>query len=239
MSDLKAFELGVAILSQILVLATLVGLSVRGHLATCKVFGLYLLVVLVADTAMLVDALLLKSEIFYSRLFWVSKEILLNGLKLALILELATRVFGHFPGARATARFLLYLVIGLTLVSVAVASGGLSLVFESLAGELQPRIVTGTTWLFAVIAALVLWYRLPLETMPKAILMGFVPYLIFNYLVLELWTANKWPAHGWMASLSAWAWTLLLAYWARSAWQPFREIMPGRSPVHAVQGSAG
>jgi hypothetical protein len=238
-SDLTGFELGVAILSQILVFTTLIGLFVRRHVTTCKAFGLYLLVVLAADTAMLMDALFLKSGIFYTRLFWVSKEVLLNGLTITLMLELASRVFGRFPGARATARVLMYVVLVLTLASVAWASGALSLGFESLAGELQPRIVTGTTWVFAAIAAVVVWYRLPIETMPKAILMGVVPYLIFNYLILALWTANRWPAHGWMASLDTWAWTLLLVYWARSAWQPFREIMPGRSPVPAVQGSAG
>jgi hypothetical protein len=238
-SDLRPFELGVAILSQTLVLATLAGLVLRGHLTTCRMFAFYLMAVLLSDVAMITDALILKREIFYSRLFWLSKEVLLNGLKLALILELASRVFERFPGARATARLLMYLVIALTLASVAAASGGLSLGFESLAGELQPRIVTGTTWLFAVVAALVLWYRLPVETMPKAILMGFVPYLLFNYLVLELWTANRWPAHGWLPSLGALAWTLLLAYWARSAWQPFREIMLQRRSIPAVQGSAG
>jgi hypothetical protein len=238
-SDFKPLELVVAILSQVLVLATLVGLVVRRHLPSCRVLSLFLLVVFVTDTAMLADALLWKNGTFYSRWFWVSKETLLNGLRIAIILELVTRVFGRFPGARATARVLLFVVLGLTAASVAAASGGLSLAFESLAGQLQPRIVTGTTWLFAAIAALVLFYRLPIESMSKAILLGFVPYLIFKYLVLELWTANNWPAQGWMASLDAWLWVLLLGYWARSAWQPFREIIFPPRPVPAVQGSAG
>jgi hypothetical protein len=238
-SRLTTFELGVAIVSYLLVLTTLVGLFVRRHVSTCRWFGLYLLAVLIADSAMLADALFLKSGDFYTRRFWVGKEILLNGLMISLMLELVSRVFGRFPGARATARFLMYVVFVLTLASLVWASGALSSSFESLAGELQPRIVTGTTWVFAAIAALVLWYRLPIETMPKAILLGVVPYLLFNYLILTLWTANRWPTQGWMASLDSCAWTLLLAYWARSAWQPFREIILPRSPVPAVQGSAG
>lgn len=76
--------------------------------------------------------------------------------------------------------------------------------------------------------------------MQKAILIGFVPYLIFLYLVLELRTANRWPEHGWIASLDSWAYLLVVGYWARSAWQPFREIiMGGRRPEPVVQGSPG
>ena len=32
--------------------------------------------------------------------------------------------------------------------------------------------------------------------MAKAILIGFVPYLLLSYLVLELRTANRWPDSG-------------------------------------------
>ena len=66
-----------------------------------------------------------------------------------------------------------------------------------------------------------------------------MPYLIYFYMFLELQTANLWPKGGWLASLNTWVWPLLLGYWARSAWQPFREIMPKGRPVPAIQGSAG
>jgi hypothetical protein len=76
--------------------------------------------------------------------------------------------------------------------------------------------------------------------MSKAILIGFVPYLLFSFLVLELRTANRWPREGWMYSLDTWAWILLLGYWARSAWQPFREIvLPGRQRATPVTVQAG
>lgn len=240
MSDLKLFELASALLSGTLVLATLIGLVARRHLAVCRVFGLYLLTVFVSDLLMLLDATVLKSGIFYSRVFWLNKEILLNALKFGVALELAYRVFASFPGARATAQFLLLLLLGTTLMSVASASGWSAVAPESLAGSLQPRIVTGTTWMFALIAALVLWYRLPIKSMPKAILIGFVPFLLFSYLALELVKANNWPKQGWLASLANWAFLVLLGYWARSSWQPFQEIIPaGRQPVPVVQGQAG
>ena len=241
MSDLKPFELGMVILSESLVLLTLIGLIVRRHVNTCWAFTFYLLVVFATDSLMLADS-------FYTMEFWLYKELPLLALKFAIALELMSRAFARFPGARVTAHRAMLLVLGLTLVMViwvaarwpGDAAGALPRdVAARIIGEFNTRILTATTWLFAVTAALVLLYRLPIESMPKAILMGFVPYLIFNYLVLELWTANNWPAQGWMSSLSAWAWVLLLAYWARATWQPFREIiLPGR-PVPAVSGSAG
>jgi hypothetical protein len=185
-SDLKPFELASALLIDTLVFVTLIGLVARRHLSVCRVFGLYLLAVFASDLLMLLDATVLKSEFFYSRVFWLNKEILLNALKFGVALELAYRVFASFPGARATAQFLLLLLLGTTLMSVASASGWSAVAPESLAGSLQPRIVTGTTWMFALIAALVLWYRLPIKSMPKAILIGFVPFLLFSYLALEL-----------------------------------------------------
>ena len=240
MSDLKPFELAIVILGQSLVLLTLVGLVVRRHVVTCQAFGLYLLTVFVSD-------LLLLRDSFDTLTFWWYKEIVLNVLKFMIAFELISRAFARFPGARATAQRVVGLVVGLTLVTVIwLAAGwqgeaglGQRDAAARIVGEFHPRIVTATTLLFVAIAALVLWYRLPVESMQKAILIGFVPYLIYFYMFLELQTANLWPKGGWLASLNTWVWPLLLGYWARSAWQPFREIMPKGRPVPAIQGSAG
>ena len=241
MSDLRPFELAIVILGQSLVLLTLVGMVVRRHVVTCQAFGLYLLTVFVTDL------LLLRDSFDYLTIWWY-KEIVLNVLKFMIAFELISRAFSRFPGARATARRLVGLVVGLTLVTVIwLAAGwqgeaglGQRDAAARIVGEFHPRIVTATTLLFVAIAALILWYRLPVESMQKAILIGFVPYLIYFYMFLELQAANLWPKGGWLAGLNTWAWPLLLGYWARSAWQPFREIIPrGRSPVPAIQGSAG
>ena len=242
MSDLKPFELLIVIVGQSLVLLTLIGLVVRRHVNTCPTFTLYLLAVLATDGLLLLDS-------FDTLSFWWHKEILLTVLKLLVAFELISRAFARFPGARATAYRVTGLVLGLTLVTVIWLAAGWQIdttglqdraVAARIVSEFHPRLVTATTLLFVAIAALVLWYRLPVESMQKAILIGFVPFLIFFYMVLELQAANLWPKGGWLASLNTWAWPLLLGYWAHSAWQPFRETIPrGRSPVHAIQGSAG
>ena len=42
----------------------------------------------------------------------------------------------------------------------------------------MPRLLNGTMWLFASLAILILWYRLPVHWFPKTILLSYVPYLL-------------------------------------------------------------
>ena len=241
MSPLEWFEVVFISVCQSLVLLALIGLVVRRHIVTCPTFGLYLLTVFVTDLLQLNDR-------FFTMHFWWYKEIVLNVLKFLIAFELISRAFSRFPGAKATAYRVMGLVVGLTLVTVVWLAAGWQGqpalegrdAAARVVSEFLPRITTAVTLLFVAIAGLILWYRLPVESMQKAILIGFVPYLIFFYMVLELQAANLWPKGGWLAGLNTWAWPLLLGYWARSAWQPFREIIPrGRPPVAVIQGSAG
>ena len=219
---MSAFELGVASFGQALVLFILAGLVVRRNPALCYAFGFYLLFVLVTDLAML------ASPALYTRSFWLSKEILTDALKCAVALELGARIFGAFPGARAMARVLLFplllLLISGTIYSLLGVLGSAEVQRKlAIVGDARPKIVTGTTWLFAAIAALVLWFRLPVDPLQKAILIGFVPYLIFLKLSLQLRLANDWPPDGWLASIDTSAYLAVLVYWARAAWRPLRQ----------------
>lgn len=239
---MEPFELGVIILVLSFVFLTLSGLLARKHMVSAWSFAFYLGAVFVTDALMLMDR-------FDTLAFWLRKEVVLSGLKFAIAFELITRAFGRFPGARATAHRIFWLIVVFTVVGTVWVAASWNVdttaltprdVAARVASDFQPRVVTAITWLFVAIAGLILWYRLPVEAMPKAILIGFVPYLLFSYLVLELRTANHWPTEGWINRLDTWAYLLLLGYWARSAWHPFREIMPaGRQPVPVVQGSAG
>jgi len=254
-SELKPFELGIAILGQSLILATLVGLIVRKHIQVCWFFAFYLSTVFLTDLlaflGTLPPAFLAVFDNFDRLAFWFKKEAVLNGLKFAVAFELIGRCFSRFPGAHATARRVFWLATGFAVVSTIwlAASWTVPAGVEPDSREaaalyvstFQPRVLTATTWLFVAITGLVLWYRLPITNIQKAILIGFVPILLFSYLVLELRTANHWPKEGWMTGLDTWAYMLLLGYWARSAWQPFREIVPpgGRQRVTAVSESLG
>ena len=56
---------------------------------------------------------------------------------------------------------------------VAVPTGGHN--YAVLAAQIQPRILNGTIWVFTSQAALILWYRLPVDSFRKAILIGLIP----------------------------------------------------------------
>jgi hypothetical protein len=87
--------------------------------------------------------------------------------------------------------------------------------------RLQPRLLYGTIWLLTGIAALILWYRLPVDSMHKAILLGWVPYLLIFTAGLNLAEAYGWdeliPKVNYVHIT---AYYLLLVYWARAAWAP-------------------
>ena len=253
-----AIAISVAWLGQALVLTVLTGLLMRGRYRACYSFMLYLLVVLGADLLLLLGPkkvesdgilmMLLGPKGFYSRSFWLTKELTINVLRFAVALELAYRTFRAFPGARSTARGVLFLLIGVTLVSVLAVSPQVSAVdaadrTEQVVGRLQPRVLNGTVWLLTGIAAVVLWYRLPVDRFHKAILIGLVPYLLVFTIGLNAIETSNWSGRmvenvNYMHTL---AFQFLLAFWAWAAWVPLRApVQPnGHGPLPALEQQAG
>lgn len=249
---LDALTIGVAWLGQALVLTVLTGLFVRGRYRVCYMFVLYLVVVLGADILLLLgtkkvesDGILmtvLGAKGFYSRRFWFIKELSINLLRFGVALELAYRTFRAFPGARSTARGVLLLLIGITLVSVLAVTPQVSAEnsddrIEQVVGRLQPRVLNGTVWLLTGIAAVVLWYRLPVDHFHKVILVGLVPFLLIFTLGLSAIETNKWSP-GVVESVNhvhTLAYQFLLAFWAWAAWAPFRAPTRSQEPLPALE----
>src|SRR5688500_4793757 len=153
----------------ILLLAVcLAGLFVRGRQRLCVSFTLYLGAVLLSDTLILV-----WPQRFHSWDFWVIKESAHNLLKFAIALELTVRTFRAFPAARKTVTGLVLAVLVLTWLSVGPTPRLRGAGPRELAMNLQPYVLAGTLWLFLAISALILWYRLPVVPLHKALLLGF------------------------------------------------------------------
>jgi hypothetical protein len=198
----------------LLILATLIGtILVRKRYRTCYSFLAYLVAVLASDAL-----IFFWPGRFFTWDFWLFKESVHNLLKFAVALELGVRTFRAFPGANATARRLLLFVLVLTYVAVVAVPTGRP-EYSVLAAQIQPRILNGTIWVFASQAALILWYRLPLDLFHKAILMGFVPYLLIFSLAMNTLNALGWKQE--VNELQSYtqtsAYDLLLLYWLRSA----------------------
>jgi hypothetical protein len=229
--------------------AILLGLLVRRRYRLCYSFMLYILVILVGDLLLAWGPMELATDDllfpflgefgFQSRRFWLVKEMTINLLRFAVAIELAYRTFRSFPGARATARGVVFLLLVVTLVSVVVATPHVAAAQESggfveiAVTRLQPRILNGTIWLLTGIAALILWYRLPVDRFHKAILTGVVPYLLVFTVALNLLdTYGFQEMRVRVNQVSLMAYLLLVAYWARAAWAPFRA--PARAPEPAL-----
>ena len=93
--------------------------------------------------------------------------------------------------------------------------------FEEIIEQIQLPQLIGVVWLLMGIAILILWYRLPVDRMHKAILMGWIPYLLIFSGGLKLAEIYGWGTTiPWVNYVTSGAYFLLLTYWARAAWAP-------------------
>lgn len=217
----------------LLLAACLAGLFVRRRQGLCVSFTLYLAAVFLSD------ALVLGwTQRFRIWDFWVLKESAHNLLKFGIALELTVRTFRSFPAARKTAAGLVLAVLALTWLTVGLADPTPrreeAASTKELALNLQPYVLAGTLWLFIAISALILWYRLPVNPLHKAILLGFVPYLLVFTVAINLLRSFGTDVRALAGYLKNGAYQILLAYWAYTAWRRW----PERPSAAASRGAA-
>lgn len=192
----------------------LAAILIRRRYATCLSFALYV-------TAVLVPGVLFAvwPERFYTVENYFLRETVHNLLKFAIALELGYRTFRVFPGALSVARKVALLILSLVAL-MAIAGISLNGPATGMAAEWHARVLNGTIWLLTGIAAVILWYRLPVAPFHKAILVGFVPYLLVFSVgmraVVELGLQESHLFH----RVHTVAYVALLFYWNRAAWAP-------------------
>jgi hypothetical protein len=200
--------------------AALTGLFVRGRVRICRTFVVYLAFISAADLLMLA-----WPDFFWRLWFYIGKEFVINVLRLAVGLELTYWTFRAFPSARATARGALLLALATTLVIVLLGTSDLippegAPPLGPLATRIQPRVLSGAIWLLTAIAGLILWYRLPVHPLHKAILLGLVPYLLIFSVSLNLLESRGWEVLSFSSYLHTSVFLLVLGYWTYAAWRP-------------------
>jgi hypothetical protein len=225
----------IALAVDLLVVVALAGLFVRRRSSVCYSFTAQLAFILVTDLLMIFGG-----ARFYTREFWMFKEGLSHFLTFAIALEVTYRTFRAFPGARATARTVLIVVLCLTTLWALSASqkaqaGPESEVFLIFLKRVYPGLLNGAIWLFTAVAALILWYRLPVDAFLKAILVAEVPYMLIYWVSLNAVEAYGVPVvRKYISYSDPIAYMLLIAYWAYAAWRPFRApVRADPSPAHA------
>ncbi len=211
------------------ILVLLTGLAVRRRVRLCWTFPLYLGTIALADLLMLA-----WPEQFRWQWFWLGKELVITVLRFGLALELTYRIVRAFPTARATVRGVLLGVLLLTLAIVFAGTGDLApaegtSILGPLISRVQPLVLSGSIWLLTGIAGVILWYRLPVHPLHKAILVGLVPYLLIFTVSLNLIESRGWEVSVFVSSFSALTWLVVLGSWAVVAWR--RSDVPVRAPA--------
>lgn len=208
----------ILLVSNLCLLAALAGLFVRRRLRQGYCFAAYLLTVVALSSLVGV-----WPQRFHTWSFYWGAESIYSLLKVGVAIELAVRIFQAFPAARRAARGTLVLVLAITVVAVWSASPGTSQGergWADLVLALHPRITNGTAWLFGALFALILYYRLPLHPLHKAIAFGFMAYLLLLTFALDLLKRSNFDALRLASYASTLGYTLVAAYWAWAAWRP-------------------
>ena len=213
---MSGLQLAFAHATKIALLALLVGIVVRGRIRLCWSFAVYVLAVLVGNTLVTV-----WPGRFYTPGFWVLKQGVYDLLKMAIALELARRALGAFPGALRTARKVLLAVLVLSTLLLGVLTPRSS--YETL-WEWQPSVATSAIWLLTATALLVVWYQIPIDDWPRAIMLGLAPYLLVFVTLMGLLKRQGWEYRSELGILDSIAYGGLILFWAWAAWRP--EVSP-------------
>jgi hypothetical protein len=208
-----------------LIAAGVAGCLARHRYAAWCFFSIYLAAVLVLEA--LPHA---APDRFFTPDFWQVKETAYAALRFGMACEVGLRVLRNFPGAFATARRLVLLVLTVTLGAVIFAPRGDYPVFL---GEVVPRVLNGSVWMLMAIGAVILWYRIPVQSFHKAILLSYIPYLLVFTVVAKQLAAAAFHSAA-MQYLNQLAYVALLAYWNYVIWRSD----PGAALPHRP-GAAG
>jgi hypothetical protein len=231
---MSAYQTTIAVMVLLTIPLVLAGLAARRRYGVAYTFTLYLTVVFVTE-------LLIVGwpDVFYRKVFYLHKENAMNALRFGVALELMYRTFRAFPSAHRAARTLFLALLAMTLVMVLAVTGDQPDA-NTLVNKVQPRVISATVWLLTALAGLILWYRLPVETFHKAILIGWVPYLLIFSAALN-YVGDYGPrfliASNYVHTL---AFLGLLMFWARAAWAPVGvRVSTAAKKYVALQSSAG
>jgi hypothetical protein len=151
---------------------------------------------------------------------WLIAELTFSFLGVLMAAELAVYTFSAFPVARVRARQFLWLMVAAALTSAFWTPSDLAS-YGGLMGRVLPRVLMWVgVWLFTGLGAVVLWYRIPLDRLRKAILMGLVPYLLVFTALTSLLDTLGWGHRVWASYAQTGAYFVVVAFWAYVAWSP-------------------
>jgi hypothetical protein len=213
-------------LGQLQMIALLAILIVRRHYPRLPIFTIFVGGSIASGTFL---------KLSYTWNGFMVYSVVLAALRFGLALELTRAIFGAFPAAAATARRIMFAILLVTAV-IAFLMTSPSATYTRVHAEAVPRLGATVVWILTALAGLVLWYRLPLAPLPRAILIGYAPYVLFHTVGLSLlFSAEAQPYRTLIGYATSLTFMLLVAYWMRVAWRTAPETSAPLLPQpHAV-----
>jgi hypothetical protein len=201
--------LAIGLVSLAIELVLFVGLLWRGHHRREPLFVLYVGAIFLSNAAV---------GIWFRFDVWLVHQAVSAAVRFGLALGLAYGIFRNFPAAAVTARRVLLVVLVITLTTI-FSLAGADTTYADISAMLVSRIGNGTVWLFTALAALVLWYRLPVRGLQKAILLGLAPYMLVFTVAMNLLSSIGWHLRTQVGYADTLSFLTLLCYWTAVAWQ--------------------
>jgi hypothetical protein len=188
-----------------------IALFSNGRARQCLAFSVYITV------ATGFGVLILAFPSRYTPGVFQVKQGIYDALLLGMAIELSIKVFGAFSGVAQRVRAILAAaVIGSTGVIFLLTPANAR--YTDLA-RYQPGITTGGIWCLAFVAVLIVWYQIPVPTFTRAIILGYVPYLVVFVVCVDMIGRLGWGAIDGINVANAVAYDAVAGYWLYSAWR--------------------
>jgi hypothetical protein len=149
---------------------------------------------------------------------WMMQQVVVAAFRFGIALELMNAIFGAFPAAALTARRVMFATLVATALTAMSVSGPV-VTYTQFNAEIVPRLATGAVWILTGLAGLVLWYRLPLGELQRAILLAYAPYLLVFTVAMNLLSSIGWHIRSWVGYVDTLTFFALVNYWCRVAWR--------------------
>lgn len=188
-----------------------VGLFRSGRARECLAFSAYITVATTFVFGIIAFPAWYTPEVF------VVKQGIYDTLILGMAIELSIKVFGAFRGVaqRIRAQLATAVIVSTALVFLSTPEDAS---YSNLA-RYQPAISTAGIWCLAFVGLLIVWYQIPVPSFSRALILGYVPYLLFFVVCVDLIGRLGWEAIEGINTANAVAYDTVAAYWAHAAWR--------------------
>lgn len=194
-----------------LLIALCAGIVKNGKVKESIAFSLYITAVTLFSGLVLMFPDSNTPELF------MVKQGLYDSLLFGMALEIAYKAFAAFRGIAYWVRGLLALAVALSSIIVLILTPANQEYADI--GRYQPGITTAGLWCLTFVALLIVWYQIPVPSFTRAIILGYVPYLVVFVVCLDLLERRGWGVIENVNVLKAAAYDACVAYLAYAAWR--------------------